>query len=212
MTILGRDLTGYAHYCIETLGFQLRWIRLYARHRALRRAGTMLRCGRRGRWRIHGGQLLAGDRLVVRDGYFVYLKGKLTVGSNVFINRDAFISVHSEVRIGDDVRFGERCSIHDENHVFEPVPVIGPRRDEYEVRRVTIGDRVWLGANCVVAAGATIGDDSVIAANSVVRGTIPPGVLAGGVPARVIRPLRPERTMLEASEAVNAGEHSAAAS
>jgi acetyltransferase-like isoleucine patch superfamily enzyme len=210
MTILGRDLTGYAHYRIETLGFQLRWIRVYARHRALRRAGNMLRCGRRGRWRMHGGQLRAGDRLVMRDGYFVYLKGKLTIGSNVFINRDAFISVHGEACIGDDVRLGERCSIHDENHVFEPVPVIGARRNEYEVRRVSIGDRVWLGANCVVVAGATIGDDSVTAANSMVRGTIPPRVLAGGVPARVIQPLRAERTVLEAPESVNAGERSAA--
>jgi acetyltransferase-like isoleucine patch superfamily enzyme len=54
---------------------------------------------------------------------------------------------------------------------------------------VTIGDDVWLGANVLVLKGARIGAGSSIAANSVVTGEIPPGVLAGGVPARVIRPL-----------------------
>jgi len=54
---------------------------------------------------------------------------------------------------------------------------------------VTIGDDVWLGANVLVLKGARIGAGSSIAANSVVTGEIPAGVLAGGVPARVIRTL-----------------------
>lgn len=48
---------------------------------------------------------------------------------------------------------------------------------------------VWMGAGCTVLAGAEIGDNSVIAAGSVVKGKIPPNVVAAGVPCRVLRRL-----------------------
>ena len=46
-----------------------------------------------------------------------------------------------------------------------------------------------MGAGCTVLAGAEIGDNSVIAAGSVVKGKIPPNVVAAGVPCRVLRRL-----------------------
>ena len=52
---------------------------------------------------------------------------------------------------------------------------------------VLIGRNVWIGCNVVILPGAVIGDHSVIAAGSVVHGTIPPRVLAAGNPARVLR-------------------------
>jgi acetyltransferase-like isoleucine patch superfamily enzyme len=52
----------------------------------------------------------------------------------------------------------------------------------------TIGNDVWLGANVVVLRGVTIGDGAIVAANAVVTRDIPPYSLAGGIPARVIRP------------------------
>ena len=52
---------------------------------------------------------------------------------------------------------------------------------------VTIGNNVWIGAQCVILPGVTIGDNSVIAAGSVVNRDIPTGVLAAGNPCKVIR-------------------------
>ncbi|MEW5803498.1 MAG: acyltransferase [bacterium] len=52
---------------------------------------------------------------------------------------------------------------------------------------VTIGDNVWIGANCIILPGTSIGSGSVIAAGSVVVKSIPPLVVAGGNPARVIK-------------------------
>lgn len=52
----------------------------------------------------------------------------------------------------------------------------------------TIGNDVWLGANVVVLRGVTIGDGCIVAANAVVTKDIPPYSIAGGIPARVIRP------------------------
>lgn len=55
-----------------------------------------------------------------------------------------------------------------------------------EVRPVVIGERCYLGAAAIVLPGAVIGDDAVIGAGAVVRGEIPAGSVAVGVPAKVI--------------------------
>lgn len=55
-----------------------------------------------------------------------------------------------------------------------------------EVRRVAIGRRCYIGAGSVILPGAAIGDDAVIGAGALVRGEIPAGMLAVGVPARVL--------------------------
>ena len=60
-------------------------------------------------------------------------------------------------------------------------------------RPVTIGNCVWIGMGSLILKGVTIGDNSIIAAGSVVTRSIPPNVLAGGVPARVIRPIGEEQ-------------------
>jgi len=50
-----------------------------------------------------------------------------------------------------------------------------------------VGDDVWIGANCTLVKGVTIGSGAIIGANSVVTTDIPPLAIAGGVPARVLR-------------------------
>ena len=70
-----------------------------------------------------------------------------------------------------------------------PIPLEpGPRRDTWEsAEPITIGDNVWLGGAVVVCPGVTIGRDTVVGAGSVVTRDLPPGVLAVGNPARVVR-------------------------
>jgi acetyltransferase-like isoleucine patch superfamily enzyme len=126
----------------------------------------------------------------VSDDVSIYVEGRLEIGRNVYFGRQTVISCLDSVRIGNDVRFAERVSIHDENHQFEPFPVLGPNRSAYVTKPVCIGDRVWVGANVVILSGASIGSDVVIGAGSVVKGNIPAGTLAAGVPAKVIRNLR----------------------
>ncbi|WP_234917926.1 DapH/DapD/GlmU-related protein [Corynebacterium belfantii] len=61
---------------------------------------------------------------------------------------------------------------------------------------ITIQDHVWLGGNCTVTAGVTIGHGAVIGAGSVVTRDIPPMVLAAGNPCRVIRDIGPEDKLM----------------
>lgn len=54
---------------------------------------------------------------------------------------------------------------------------------------ITLEDDVWIGANATVCGGVTIGRGSIIGAGSVVTHDIPAGVVAAGVPCRVLRPV-----------------------
>ena len=67
-----------------------------------------------------------------------------------------------------------------------------------KVRPVTVGDNVWLGTNCFILPGTTIGEGSIVAAGAVVRGEVPPYTVVAGNPARVVAMLRrpdgPEKT------------------
>jgi acetyltransferase-like isoleucine patch superfamily enzyme len=109
--------------------------------------------------------------------------GTLTIGDNVFINQGATIVATVSITIGDDCRIGDYAAIADSD--FHPVEEGRP------VTRapVTLGRNVWLARSVTVLPGARIGDHAVIAAGSVVRGEIPPRVLAAGAPARAVRTL-----------------------
>jgi len=100
----------------------------------------------------------------------------------------AVICAARRVRIGDRVLCGANVTVTDtDRHPVDPVR----RADGLpgEAAGVRIEDDVWLAMNVAVLKGVTIGEAAVIAANSVVASDIPAGVLAGGIPARVIRSL-----------------------
>jgi maltose O-acetyltransferase len=63
-----------------------------------------------------------------------------------------------------------------------------PRRQGWEYGQpITLADNVWLGAGVIVCPGVTIGQDTVVGAGAVVTRDLPAGVVAAGVPARVLR-------------------------
>jgi maltose O-acetyltransferase len=71
-------------------------------------------------------------------------------------------------------------------HPLEPEP----RRAKWEAAEpIAIGDNAWLGGGVIVCPGVTIGADTVVGAGAVVARDLPPGVLAVGTPARVVRSL-----------------------
>jgi acetyltransferase-like isoleucine patch superfamily enzyme len=159
-----------------------------ARHPALR--GTRLHLAPGTQLLISSGaRVEIGPGFVARRDLTLSVQGGLHIGSGMFCNRGVMLAAMHDITIGDDVRVGERVSIIDHNHVIEPLDDLRARFGAYEAAPITIGDRVLIGANCVVLAGASIGDDSVIAAGAVVRGEIPAGVLAAGAPAAVKRAL-----------------------
>ncbi|TVZ06290.1 acyltransferase [Trebonia kvetii] len=110
----------------------------------------------------------------------------LKVGDRCVIGRGSHIIAHELIEIGDDVWTGPYVYITDQNHGYaDPDTPIGL---QVPVNRpVSIGSGSWLGAGAIILPGATIGRNVVVAAGSVVRGTIPDRCVVAGVPARVIR-------------------------
>ncbi len=107
--------------------------------------------------------------------------GLLRIGDSVNINFGAAISAHESVTIGSRVRIGPYAMIMDSDYHATT------NREERPSAPIVIGDDVWLAGRVSVLKGSRIGQGSVITAGSVVSGEIPPGVIAGGVPARVFR-------------------------
>jgi acetyltransferase-like isoleucine patch superfamily enzyme len=109
-------------------------------------------------------------------------ESRFTLGSRTIVLQMANINPTKPVTIGDDTGIGGHCLIFTHGawlNVLDGYPAI------YEP--VTLGRSVWLPWRVFVMPGATIGDGSVIGANSLVIGAIPPRSLAVGSPAKVIR-------------------------
>ena len=106
------------------------------------------------------------------------------LGSHVFANFDCVMLDGAPITIGDNVLLGPKVGLYTANHALDP----RERADgACRARPITIGDDVWIGGNVTVLPGVTIGSGSVVGGGSVVTRSIPPGVIAAGNPARVIR-------------------------
>jgi serine acetyltransferase len=110
----------------------------------------------------------------------------LRIGDRCVIGRGSHIVAHQSVLIGDDVWTGPYVYITDQNHGYaDPHMPIG---QQFPVNRpVSIGNGSWLGAGAIILPGASIGENVVIAAGSVVRGEIPDRCVVAGVPAKIVR-------------------------
>jgi carbonic anhydrase/acetyltransferase-like protein (isoleucine patch superfamily) len=110
----------------------------------------------------------------------------LRIGDRCVIGRGSHLVAHHSLVIGDDVFTGPYVYITDQNHGYaDPDEPIG--RQMPQNAAVRIGPGCWLGTGAVVLPGASIGRNVVVAAGSVVRGTVPDRCVVAGVPARVIR-------------------------
>ena len=104
------------------------------------------------------------------------------IGKGVFVNSGCRFQDQGGIYLGDGVLIGHNVVLATLNHVLDP-----EHRGDLIHGSIHIGRRFWVGSNATVLAGVTIGDDSVVAAGAVVTRDVPPGVVVGGVPAKIIR-------------------------
>lgn len=159
----------------------------------------------------HPHKIRIGDDVVIDDLVVLDAKGDhnvgISIGDGVFLGRGTILSCKDgDIELGDHVNMGFHCEIFSGSrvvvgrhglfaaytylvgggHEFERAltPVLGQGRASLGI---TLDENVWLGTGAKVLDGVRIGKNVVVGANAVVNGDLPDGVIAGGVPARIIR-------------------------
>jgi acetyltransferase-like isoleucine patch superfamily enzyme len=92
------------------------------------------------------------------------------------------------ITIGDEVFIGPRVSLITSGHPIDPAF----RRRQIVAAPIAIERGAWLCTGATVLHGVRVGKDSVVAAGAVVTRDVPAGAVVAGVPARVLRSVRPD--------------------
>ena len=127
-----------------------------------------------------------GKKVCIYPGVWITPGRNLVIEDEVDLAKDVLITTSGGVFIGKRTLVGYRTQILSSNHtiptVGEAFPISGDKHTP-----IHIANDVWIGANCVITAGVTIGEGAVIAAGSVVTKDVPENAIVGGVPAKLIR-------------------------
>ena len=111
----------------------------------------------------------------------------VSIGVGTAFSNNVSLIARNSIKIGKGCLVGDGVRVVDAD--FHCIQSELRHVSSGEVAPVSIGDNVWLGSGVTVLKGVTVGGNSVIAAGAVVCRDIPMGVVAGGVPAKVINEL-----------------------
>lgn len=111
----------------------------------------------------------------------------ISIGNGSFVGKGCRLVAYNEkILIGKNVLIAANTIILTRTHNFKDnnTPI---NKQGYNNKPVNIGNDVWIGVNCVILCGVTIGEGAIIAANSVVNRDVEPYTIVGGSPARLIK-------------------------
>lgn len=136
-------------------------------------------------------------------------KGEIEIGDRVFINSNTSIISRSKIKFGSDITVAWGCTFYDHNShsldwkerkngllqqhkdLNETGDFIKNKNwDVVKSRPITICDKVWIGFDCTILNGVTIGEGAVVGAKSVVREDVEPYCVVAGNPAKLIKRLK----------------------
>ena len=135
-------------------------------------------------------RLILGRSCRLKPGTVVYVKkgAVLIIGDNTSTGHDTEISVGKRVEIGSDVIMAPYTYITDSNHRFDLKDKM-IREQGMDIGTVQIGSDVWIARGVMILKDAKIGNRTVVAAGAIVSKSFKPGVILGGIPARVLKEL-----------------------
>lgn len=118
-----------------------------------------------------GGHIDIGMLSTNSNVHLSAIGGNLSIGRDVFLNRNCIVICRKEITIGDNCIFGPNVVIYDHDHEFD---IEGIRANSYKAKPIVIEKGCWIGAGAIVLKGANIGEGSIIGAGVVVKGDVPP--------------------------------------
>lgn len=130
-----------------------------------------------------------GRDIFLGQGSFIgadcYLHGPIKIGSQVSINQHCKLEgSRAGICIGDNTRIAAGCAIYAFEHGINPINLVSSQ--PVTSSGIKIGNDVWIGANCGIVDGVTIGNHAVVGMNSTVTKDIEPYAIMAGAPAKKI--------------------------
>lgn len=111
----------------------------------------------------------------------------ISIGENFYANYNLTILDCAKVIIGNNVMIGPNCSLITPTH---PIDVEERLKGIEMAQPIIIGDNVWIASNVTIMPGVSIGNNTVIGANSLVTKDIPDNVIAYGNPCKIQKKLK----------------------
>lgn len=124
-----------------------------------------------------GGDLHIGKMMKMRNGSILRVRKGATVsiGDNFNMGNHCIITAYERITIGNEVQFGPGVLVYDQDHDFKAEGGLAAKK--FKTAPITIGNNVWIGANTIILRGTSIGDNCVVGAGSVMKGSFPPNSL-----------------------------------
>lgn len=140
---------------------------------------------------MHGAATFVGSK--------VYSNPELIIGDNTHLGYQMGIAVGRKITIGSHVLIANRVSLAGYDlHPLDPVRRTNNEPpDESGCGDIEIKDYAWIGMNCLIMKGVTIGKASIVAAGSVVTKDVPDFCIVAGNPAKVVKVLEEYRHKLD---------------
>jgi len=135
-----------------------------------------------------------------RPGAYAVTCSKISIGNNVIIRPGVMLFASSigsggGIEIHDDVLIGPGVHFYTSYHKFSDpnLPIFAQGYDEVLAEdSISVHRGAWIGANVIILRGVEVGENSVVAAGSVVTKSVPPRVVVAGVPAKVVKSILPK--------------------
>lgn len=107
---------------------------------------------------------------------------EITINDNTYIGHYVTLSCVNSISIGSDVTIGDNVYIADSSHSYEDITK-NVYKQPLKPGKIVIGNRAWLGKNCVITHNVEIGEHAIIGANSFVNKSVPAYTIVTGNPA-----------------------------
>jgi len=117
----------------------------------------------------------------------------IRIGNRVTATGGLQLAAHDSITIEDDVLFATNVNITDGFHGYATAAEPYKYQPIWRIAPIRIGRGCWIGQNVVICPGVSIGELSIVGANSVVTQSVPPRCIAVGAPARVVKRWDAER-------------------
>jgi maltose O-acetyltransferase len=129
-----------------------------------------------------------GEGSSTHMGLLLYTYGHITIGNHCVIDRNCALDGRGEIRMGNNVNISPEVMILTAYH--------DPDADDFAgvEKPVVIEDYAWIATRALILPGVKIGRGAIVAAGAVVTKDVPPQMIVGGNPARIIRERKGNQT------------------